>query len=110
MGEDSLFMQTTPDPAQFESIELLQRKQTALTVHPPYSLDLALSDFFPFGHVKYCLEGMVFPSPDELLAAIHEIVSVTPKKPRRACSTTGRRDSNGFLRTMITTIHTLEIG
>jgi histone-lysine N-methyltransferase SETMAR len=33
-----------------------------LTPHPPYSPDLAPSDFFLFGHVKEHLEGMVSPS------------------------------------------------
>jgi hypothetical protein len=33
-----------------------------LAPHLPYSPDLAPSDFFLFGYVKKCLEGMVFPS------------------------------------------------
>jgi histone-lysine N-methyltransferase SETMAR len=43
--------------------------------HPPYSPDLAPSDFFLFGYVKECLKGMVFPSYEELLDAIGEVVT-----------------------------------
>jgi hypothetical protein len=46
-----------------------------LAPHPPYSPDLAPSDFFLFGHIKECLKGMVFPSYDELLDAIGEVVT-----------------------------------
>jgi histone-lysine N-methyltransferase SETMAR len=45
-----------------------------LASHPPYSSDLALSDFFLFGYVKERLKGMVFPSYEELLDAIGEVV------------------------------------
>jgi histone-lysine N-methyltransferase SETMAR len=46
-----------------------------LAPHPPYSPDLAPSDFFLFGYVKACLKGMVFPSYEELLDAIGEVVT-----------------------------------
>jgi transposase len=45
-----------------------------LALHPPYSPDLAPSDFFLFGYVKERLIGMVFPSYEELLDAIGEVV------------------------------------
>jgi hypothetical protein len=38
-----------------------------LAPSPPYSPDLAPSNFFLFGYVKECLKGMVFPSYEELL-------------------------------------------
>jgi transposase len=50
-----------------------------LAVPTPYSPDLAPPDFFLFGHVKYCLHGILCPSREELLAAIHEIVEVIPR-------------------------------
>jgi hypothetical protein len=37
--------------------------------HPPYSLDLAPSDFYLFGYVKRCLAGLSFEDADQLLAA-----------------------------------------
>jgi hypothetical protein len=44
----------------------------------PYSPDLAPSNFLLFEHIKHCLHGIAFPSREELLAAIHEIVGVIP--------------------------------
>jgi histone-lysine N-methyltransferase SETMAR len=46
-----------------------------LAPHPPYSPDLAPSDFFLFGYVKNSLKGMVFPSYEELLDAIGEVAT-----------------------------------
>jgi transposase len=46
-----------------------------LAAHPPYSPDLAPSDFFLFGYVKKRLKGMVFPSYEELLDAIGKVVT-----------------------------------
>jgi hypothetical protein len=50
-----------------------------LAVHPPNSPDLAPSGFSLFGRIKHSLPGISFPSREELLAAIHEIVTVTPR-------------------------------
>jgi histone-lysine N-methyltransferase SETMAR len=46
--------------------------------HPPYSLDLAPSDFFLFGYVKDRLQGIVFVSGEELLAGIREVLGQIP--------------------------------
>jgi histone-lysine N-methyltransferase SETMAR len=46
-----------------------------LAPHSPYSYDLAPSDFFLFGYVKERLKEMVFPSYEELLDAIGEVVT-----------------------------------
>jgi transposase len=46
-----------------------------LGFHPPYSPDLAPSDFFLFGYVKTRLKGMAFRSYEELLNAIVEVVT-----------------------------------
>jgi hypothetical protein len=46
-----------------------------LVPHPPYSPNLAPSDFFLFGYVKERLKVMVFPSYEELLNAIGEVVT-----------------------------------
>jgi histone-lysine N-methyltransferase SETMAR len=45
-----------------------------LASHPPYSPDLAPSDFFLFGYVNEHFKGMVFLSYEELLDAIGEMV------------------------------------
>jgi hypothetical protein len=46
-----------------------------LAPHPLYSPDLAPSGFFLFGYVKERLKGMVFPSYEELLDEIGEVVT-----------------------------------
>jgi hypothetical protein len=46
-----------------------------ISPHPPYSPDLAPSDFFLFGHVKHALERDEFPSEEALLTAIHSVLS-----------------------------------
>jgi hypothetical protein len=54
---------------------LLRRKWVRLAPHPPDSPDLTPSGFFLFGYVKKCLKGMLFPSCEELLDAIGEVVT-----------------------------------
>jgi hypothetical protein len=50
--------------------------RTAL--HPPYSPDLALSDFFLFGYVKKALHGSEFQTVEELLAVVVGILNAIP--------------------------------
>jgi hypothetical protein len=56
-----------------------EENRRRLVVHPPDSSNLASSDFFLFGHIKHCLQGIAFPPREELLAAIHEIVVAIPR-------------------------------
>jgi hypothetical protein len=42
--------------------------------HPPYSPDLAPSDFFLFGDAKSKLSGWSFDSTDDLLMAVRHIL------------------------------------
>ena len=44
-------------------------------VHPPYSPDLAIFDFFLFGFLKMKLEGSSIESPVDLKVAVEEIIS-----------------------------------
>jgi hypothetical protein len=53
---------------------ICEENQLRLAVPPPYSPDLAPTDFFLFGYIKHCLQGIAFPSREELRAGIHEIV------------------------------------
>jgi histone-lysine N-methyltransferase SETMAR len=46
--------------------------------HPPYSPDLAPCDFFLFGHVKGRLNGCSFATPDEIFAAVQEVINEIP--------------------------------
>jgi hypothetical protein len=43
--------------------------------HPPYSLDLAPSDFWLFGHVKASLVSQTFEEPEHLPEAITEFLN-----------------------------------
>jgi hypothetical protein len=38
--------------------------------YPPYSPNLAPSDFYLFGYVKRCLAGLLFEDADQLLAVV----------------------------------------
>jgi transposase len=48
-----------------------------LATHPPYSPDLAPSDFFLFGYLKDRLQEIVFASRKELLPGIREVLDET---------------------------------
>ena len=50
--------------------------------HPPYSPDLAPSDFFLFGHVKGQLSGQSFKTREALLEAIIEKINNIPYSMR----------------------------
>jgi hypothetical protein len=41
--------------------------------HPPYSPDLASSNFYLFGYVKRCLTGLSFEDADQLLATMEGV-------------------------------------
>jgi hypothetical protein len=47
--------------------------------HPPYSPDLAPSDFYHFGYVKRCLAGLSFEDADQLLEAVEGVQEGTDK-------------------------------
>jgi len=47
-------------------------------VQPPYSPDIAPSDFYLFGYLKDCLKGSKFDTPEELKFAIdHLLLSIS---------------------------------
>jgi hypothetical protein len=48
-------------------------------LHLPYSLDLALCDFCPFGYIKSRLVGASFEEPDQLLQVIGVILQSIEK-------------------------------
>jgi histone-lysine N-methyltransferase SETMAR len=51
----------------------------ALALHPPYSLDLAPSDFFLFGYLKEKMVGIDFGSPRELIDEIQSTFEAIPR-------------------------------
>jgi hypothetical protein len=52
--------------------------------HPPYSPDLAPSDFYIFGYVKWCLAGLSFEDPDQLLTAVEGVLKGIEKMTLQA--------------------------
>jgi hypothetical protein len=48
----------------------MARDGMAIAAHPPYSLDLAPSDFYLFGHVKGLFTGESFESGERLLSVV----------------------------------------
>jgi hypothetical protein len=46
--------------------------------HPPYSPDLAHSDFYLFGTVKRRLEQVRITEPDEVFEELHSILGSIP--------------------------------
>jgi hypothetical protein len=52
--------------------------------HPPYSPDLAPSDFYLFAYVKKCLAGLSFEDADQLLAAVEGILEGIEKMTLQA--------------------------
>ena len=56
-------------------MDYLESHEMEKAPQPPFSPDIAPSDFFLFGYMKGLLEGRSFDSPDELFAAIDEILN-----------------------------------
>jgi histone-lysine N-methyltransferase SETMAR len=54
--------------------QFLIENQLLHVSHPPYSPDLALSDFWPFGHIKTGLAGRSFAEPKEFLGGVREFL------------------------------------
>jgi hypothetical protein len=59
---------------------LVRENRLQILTHPPYSPDLAPSDFFLFGHVKHSLAGAAFASRSELFEAIPSVVTEIPRE------------------------------
>jgi histone-lysine N-methyltransferase SETMAR len=58
-----------------KTLKFCRENLLEMAPHPPYSPDLAPSDFFLFEHVKHVLEGAEFPSEETLLTAIQRVLS-----------------------------------
>ena len=63
-----------------KTLEQLAARNVILLPHPPYSPDVAPSDFFLFGYLKNCIEGMVFQDSDELVSTIWELLIAIPQE------------------------------
>ena len=63
-----------------ESKESFKANNIHRTPYPPYSPDIAPSDFFLFGYVKDKLRGQRFKSPEHLFEEIHSIITHISKE------------------------------
>ena len=59
--------------------ETLRKLEFQVMVHPPYSPDLALSDYHLFGLLKEALSGRRFTSDQEVKEAVHAWLAAQPK-------------------------------
>jgi hypothetical protein len=57
--------------------------------HPPYSPDLAPSDFYLFGYLKGHLAGLSFEDADQLLAAVEGVLEGIEKRPCKRSFSSG---------------------
>jgi hypothetical protein len=55
-------------------IQYFNQNRVKSAPYPPYSLDLALSDFFLFGYDRRCLAGLSFEDASQLLAAVERVL------------------------------------
>jgi hypothetical protein len=67
-----------PHTAKFSN-QYFNKNRMKLASHPPYSPDLAPSDFYLFEHVKRCLAGLSFGDADHLLAAVEGALEAIEK-------------------------------
>jgi hypothetical protein len=61
------------------SLPFLDKNDMTIAPYPPYSPDLAPSDFFVFGHIKQLFRGAEFPDRDSPFDAIAQILTVLEK-------------------------------
>jgi hypothetical protein len=61
-----------------KSIEKADEMWFILVPHPPYSPDIAPSDFFLFDYLKEGLAGTSFPDQETLISEVHQIFTDIP--------------------------------
>jgi hypothetical protein len=62
------------------SKEFMEENALERAIHPPYSQDVVLSDFYLCSHVKHCLRGHSFETADETLWAIDAVLRGPAKR------------------------------
>ena len=83
-GKYFLHVDNAPSHRSKASRKAMQDIGFVILPHPPYSPDLAPSDFYLFGHLKRVISGKHFQSLEELQACISaEISMITTKTLRK---------------------------
>jgi [histone H3]-lysine36 N-dimethyltransferase SETMAR len=62
------------------SMETIADSQFTLIAHPPYSPDLAPSDFWMFRHLKKSLRGKIFESAQDVQEDVKKFLGEQPRK------------------------------
>ena len=62
-----------------KTMEIIRKLKWDLLAHPPYSPDIAPSDFFLFGRLKSALEGVRFENGNAVISYVQELVRTQPK-------------------------------
>jgi hypothetical protein len=65
--------------------EFLVSKQITLVEHPPFSLDLAPSDFFLFPNIKEISKGRHFDDTDDIRNNTTAALEIVPQNPFQNC-------------------------
>jgi hypothetical protein len=67
-------------PTAAATVSTIEKLRFECIPHPPYSPDLAPSDFHVFGPLKDALSGTQFRDDDEVWLAVHEWLRSHPKE------------------------------
>ncbi len=78
-GKRVAFLQDNARPHTAKTMETLRKLKWNLLTHPPYSPDLAPSDFYLFGRLKSDLQGMRFADNDAVIQTVREWIRRQPQ-------------------------------
>jgi histone-lysine N-methyltransferase SETMAR len=79
------------------TLQFMQQNAMRRAPHPPYSPDLALSDFYLFNDIKQLLLECEFTDRDSLLQVVRDILGGIEKAPWKASFSTGWRDCTNLV-------------
>jgi histone-lysine N-methyltransferase SETMAR len=90
------------------SQEFIEENGPERAIHPPYSPDLAPSNFDFFSHVKQCLRGQSFGTADERPLTMNAVSRGIEKWTSMRLFEIGSRDSGNVLKPMVTSFRELK--
>jgi histone-lysine N-methyltransferase SETMAR len=79
------------------TLKFMQQNAMRKALHPPYSPNLAPSDFYLFDYIKQLLLGCEFMDRDSLLQVVRDILGGIEKATLEASFATGWRDCTNLL-------------
>jgi len=74
-----------PPHRSFKVSQFLSKNNVKVTSHPPYSLDLALCDFFLFPKLKLRMKGRTFETVEEIQEESQWVLDTIPKRDFQGC-------------------------